>query len=63
MQMNEFVGQGQHGHRLPKREQAPHSARAARETRAERQDADASHRADTQRPEGTRMPCNYGAGF
>lgn len=60
MQTNEFVGLVQHGLRLPLVERPPTPPRATPESRAERQDAEAS------RPRASRQsdkPHRYGAGF
>ena len=60
MQTNEFVGLVQHGLRLPLVERPLTSSRATPESRAERQDADASRRRAAPEPY---KPHRYGAGF
>ena len=52
MQMNEFVGQVQHGARLPDMDQALNATRATLETLAERLGADESRHLAAQLPEG-----------
>jgi uncharacterized protein (DUF2267 family) len=52
MQMNEFVGQVQHGARLPNAELALNATRATLETLAERLGAEESRHLASQLPEG-----------
>ena len=71
MQMNEIVGQVQHGARLPKREQALNSARATADTprqavpAGEIRDVLAASPDEDARPmAGTTVKrCRYGSGF
>ncbi len=62
MQMNEIVGLVQIGARRPKSKRVPNATRPMRESRAERQSADAPRRRETD-AETTRLPRQYGAGF
>ncbi len=62
MQVNEHTERVQQGKQLPNMDRAFEDAHTL-ETRADRRGSAESRRTGGQRPEGTRMPQRYGAGF